>query len=307
MTRFFMLSGLFMGLLLMGLVPAVAQGRTPEPTPATTRTANIAYVPDGHPRQSLDVYQPARSDSARPVIVMIHGGGFIMGSKNTLNDAARWFAERGYAVVVPGYRLAPEFTYPAQINDVFCALAWTYRHADEYGFRTDELILLGESAGASAAALLATVDTPAQYLDECPHTLPDDAQARGVVAYYMPVDLSTCECSFARELSQAYLGASEDEVQDMSRARDIWNEASPLAWIDADDPPFLLIHGTADNIVPISESRYFVEEYEAVGGDVELVTLDRAAHGFFAYLWRDAAQDALPYVLDFIERELSAD
>jgi acetyl esterase/lipase len=300
MTRFLIALG-----LLLTLVPAAAQERTPEPAPATTRTANIAYVPDGHPRQSLDVYQPAATDSAAPVIVMIHGGGFVMGSKNMLDDAARWFAERGYAVVVPGYRLAPEFTYPAQINDVFCALAWTYTHADEYGFRTADLILLGESAGANAVALLATVDTPEQYLEDCPHTLPDDAQADGVVAYYMPVDLSTCECSFARELSQAYLGASEDEIADMSRARDIWNEASPLAWIDADDPPFLLIHGTADSLVPVSESRYFVDEYEAVGGEVELVTLEGAAHGFFAYLWRDAAQDALPHVLDFIERELN--
>jgi acetyl esterase/lipase len=306
----------FIVMLLMGLVggstsPAHAQERTPDPLPTASvtrveRTDNIAYIPDGHPRQTLDVYQPQHPDPV-PVIVMIHGGGYIAGSKNMLSDAAQWFAERGYAVVVPGYRLAPDFTYPAQINDAFCALAWTYSHADEYGFDTDDLILLGESAGANAAALLATVDTPQTYLSDCPYTLPDNAQPAGVVAYYMPVDLSTCECQLAKTLSYTYLGVSADEIENVDEARNLWDEASPLSWMDANDPPFLLIHGTDDFLIPVSESRYFVEEYESAGAQAELVALEGAGHGFFAYLNREAAQQALPYVMDFIERLLAND
>jgi len=242
---------------------------------------NIPYNDDGNPRQVLDLHRPDDVDEPLPVIFMVHGGGFVFGSQEMLFDVARRYAGMGYAVVTPTYRLAPINTYPAAIEDVFCALAWTFENADEFNVDLSRLVLVGESAGANAAAIIATVADPSPYLTDCPYALPDDYTIQGVVAVYLPVDLSTCDCDPARGLASLYLGIDNDDWEQAENLRDLWAEASPLAHLDEDDPPFILIHGTDDSFVPYSESELFVETYQALGGEVELFPIEGADHGYF--------------------------
>lgn len=281
---------------LVFLLPGTAQ--------ETQTLQDIPYIADAHERQVLDVYLPD-ADEPAPTLFMIHGGGFIFGDKDEMRSVARIFQEAGYATVAPNYRLAPEYTYPSQIEDVFCALAWTVNHAEEYGFDPSRLVLIGESAGANAAAMLGTVDSPEQYLEHCPYPLPDDFQARAVVAYYMPVDLTSCECTAAQQMAAVYLGIPEEEMADVETVQNSWADASPLAWIDAADPPFLLVHGERDSLVPLSESLAFQSAYEAVGGDVSLITIPLLNHGFFRLTWLPPVQNALEevqlYIADILE------
>ncbi|MCA9911964.1 MAG: alpha/beta hydrolase [Anaerolineae bacterium] len=278
--------------LLVFLLPSLAQ----EPH----ILQDIPYIANGHERQVLDVYLPENIDSPVPTLLMIHGGGFIFGDKDEMRSVAQFFQEAGYATVAPNYRLAPDYTYPAQIEDVFCALAWTVNHAEEYGFDLTRLVLVGESAGANAAALLGTVDIPEQYLTDCPYSLPDSFQARAVVAYYMPVDLTSCDCVAAQQMAALYLGIPQEETSHTETMQDRWADASPLYWIDENDPPFLLVHGERDSLVPLSESLAFQQAYEAVGGEVTLITVPLLNHGFFRLTWLPPVQNALEDVQQFI-------
>jgi acetyl esterase/lipase len=247
------------------------------PTPPARCTpilyANVAYAHPSDPRQVLDVYQPASVPGPYPTLFMVHGGGFLAGAKDDLAPLARWFAQQGYAVVLVEYRLAPEHVYPAQVQDAFCALGWLYAHAATYAFNSDQIVAVGESVGGSLVALLGAVEDPQRYLEDCAYDVPDGERLHGVVAFY-PVT------NFALPAYGAffvpYLGLPPEQAPER------WAEASPLQWIDGEEPPFLVLHGSWDVRVPSSESRNLVEALRAQQSEAELVVIQQADHGFLA-------------------------
>ncbi len=252
--------------------------REPDDTPTPARRysplvyADVPYVPDGDPRQILDVYLPGGLDGPAPVLILIHGGGFLEGSKSSLARTARHFAEMGYAALSIEYRLAPAHTYPAQVRDVFCARAWILANADDYDFDAERIVVVGESVGGTLAVMLGVVDDAERYMKDCPYpTTSDTRRVQGVVAYYPVInfDLDTYGSFFHQ-----YLGT--EAVRDP----ELWAEASPLNWIDGSEPPFLIIHGLWDVRVPLSESLDLMHALESAGVKVSLVRIPRADHSF---------------------------
>lgn len=241
--------------------------------PEPTVLSDIAY--GEHPRrQILDVHVPA-GDGPFPTILAIHGGRFSMGGKTQYIQHADYFPERGVAFVPTNYRYTSTHTWPAQVEDVHCALAWIHAHADEYGFDPTRIFVLGGSAGGYLAAMLGTVDDPDRYLAGCPHQLPADPIAGTVVFYgifdfididdYPPVSIG---------VFQSLWGAKHDELSDERLV-----EMSPVALVDGSESPFLLIHGTEDTIIPAVMSERFGRVLEGFGVDVDLVLVD-AGHAF---------------------------
>lgn len=257
------------------LLAALLTAGTPARAQQRPNLLDVYYTDERSHYQTLDVYLPARGEPPYPTIFAIHGGGYFFGSKLSLNRFASHFATAGYAVVVPNYRLAINATYPAPIADVVCALAWTHAHADEHGFNVERLVVVGESAGGNAAALLGTANTLEAYLDGCPYSAPDGDWMQGVVAYYPIVDLSTCDtsCLPARRAMALYLGVDEYTPEALG-------DASPLAGIDGDEPPFLVVHGTWDAVVPISEGELLADALEAASVPVKFERVRGAGHGF---------------------------
>lgn len=282
-------------LLLLHLIPINAQDNW-------RFIGDIPYVADGDITQTLDLYLPNNSQNPLPIIFMVHGGGFIAGDKSEMQGSAEHYAGLGYAVISPNYRLAPDFTYPTAHEDVFCALAWTLAHAHDYNLDPTRLILLGESAGANTVALLATMDAPNTLLDNCEYQLPDELNIEAVFAMYMPVDLSSCECQLAKRLASIYLGINLSDWED-DETQSIWQSASIIKELDATDPPFYLIHGANDFLVPLSESEFFVNAYQVVGGDAKLVIFEGANHGFFTNIDSVYTQRALAIIDDWLENE----
>lgn len=288
---------LLLACLTLFSVLALDAQSLPELTP---RNPDIPYVVEGHERQVLDVYLPEDRSDLLPTLFIVHGGGYVGGRKEFLRPVAEYYTDLGYAVVAPNYRLAPAFTFPAAIEDIFCAMAWTYSNADLYGFDRTRMVAIGESAGGNAAALIGTVDDPSPFLNDCEYDLPETPVIQGVVAFYMPEALD-CDCPGAQRFAATYLGIAQNIDQELIREQ--WAAAIPSTYLSGNEPPFLLVHGTADSLVPFSESEAFVQR--AMGlVEVQLVEIAGADHGFFTQINRPDTQTAFAEVDRFLSEIL---
>ncbi len=258
---------------------SIPPSETPAPALSELPRFNVPYVSDGsHRQQKLDVYLPEGEDGPFPTIFTIHGGFFTQGSKARYYETASYFNEMGYALVSIDYRLAPDFNYPAQVQDAFCALAWVHANAATYGFDTERIIALGDSAGAYLAAMLGSVDTPSIYMEGCPHPLPQTDWIQGVVGFYGGYDFTDIDVlpvGLVRQSLELFWGTTFDKIPAETLA-----EMSPMSWVDGSEPPFLLIHGASDGTVPTRMSEDFASALEDSGATVELLILGASAvHG----------------------------
>ena len=114
------------------------------------RVSDVAY--GAHPRHRLDIYLPPPSAGPRPVLIFLHGGGFVRGDKSERSRVGQLFASHGFVTVLPNYRLAPECQWPAGAQDVSAVLEWAGQHVAQHGGDPAKVFVVGESAGASHAA-----------------------------------------------------------------------------------------------------------------------------------------------------------
>jgi acetyl esterase/lipase len=246
----------------------------PGPTP---QWSNVPYVPEGSSLQRLDVYLPVSGDGPFPTILAIHGGGFRARSKNLYTQMAGPLTELGYAVVSIDYRLAPEDSYPAQVEDVFCARAWIHENHATYGLDDEHVIVMGDSAGGYLAAMLGTIETPSAYLENCPHTLPASDWIQAAVVFYGFYDFTSVDGYPHADIKsglEPYWGAEFSEIPPETLA-----EMSPMSWVDGSEPPFLLIHGVSDTAIPSWMSEDFATALEESGVEAELLLIE-ASHAF---------------------------
>lgn len=206
---------------------------------------------------ALDVYRPDRDASGRAV-VLLHGGGWLTGSKGELSRYALALVERLDAVVVDvDYRLADRATYPAQIEDVAAAVEWLRERAPELGVDPDRIATMGHSAGAHLAALAATPWTDGY----------DPASAFVGVSGAYDLTPQTDE-----EPVTELLGGTGEAVAERARA------ASPLYRIGDDPPAALLAHGSEDGVVDPGQSRAVRERLDDAGAAVELFVAEGGDH-----------------------------
>lgn len=290
------------------MVPTTVPTRIPAtitPEPASTQVSietfeSIPYA-DQSPFQKLDVYLPPAVDKPYPTIMGIHGGGFVARSKALYKLLARYYAQQGYAFVSINYRLAPQDSYPAQVEDSFCALAWVHANQEEFGFDAEKVIVSGGSSGGYLASMLATVDDPQQYLKDCPYDLATEDPVRAAIIFYGMYDLTNmAEYPGGSEPLEPYLGDDYENVP-----VELLEEMSPIMHIDGREPPFIILHGSDDNTIPAGMSERFSEELMKSGVDVELVVLPGAGHGFEASsLQGEEMVFALEKIEAFLDRVL---
>lgn len=213
----------------------------------------VAYGPDA--RQRLDVYAPRIATGAnRPVVVFFYGGSWSSGDRAGYAFVGRALAARGFVVVVPDYRLVPQVRYPAFVEDGAAAVRWTEAHAPRYGGAPDRVFLMGHSAGAYIAAMLA-VDG---------HWLgPARTGIKGLVGLAGPYDFAP----FDVDASRAAFG-------DWPRPAD----TQPVTWAGVGDPPALLAYGAEDRTVQPRNSQALAARLRAGGVAVSLRPYPRLGH-----------------------------
>ena len=236
-------------------------------------TRNIVYRDVSEDRETLDVYRPANasSDEKLPVIVAIHGGGWAKFSKADYGQKVSQFTRSGFIVVAPNYRLSrPDRpSWPLNFQDVRDAVRWVRIHADEIGADPKRIAAMGESAGGHLAELLGT------YSDQTSAS-ETSARVQAVVSFYGPSDLPSLypQSPTAASRLREFLGGTPKQIP----AR--YEDASPIDHVSPDDPPMLMIHGSADTIVPASQSIELAKRLRAEGVPSTLIILPGEPHGF---------------------------
>lgn len=239
------------------------------------RLVDVRYSEE-HPRHRLDVYRRKDAPTGCPTLLQVHGGGWAIGDKREQGRPLMLaLAARGWVCFAPNYRLSPRATFPDHLVDVKRALAWVREHGHEYGADPGFLVLTGGSAGGHLVALAALTANDPAYQPGFEHV---DTTVQGCVPYYGVYDLAGETGTRAAEIRSTRL---LEKVVFKTRDRERFREASPLSHVRADAPPFFVIHGCNDTLVPVEEARLFVERLRAVSdAPVAYLELPGTQHAF---------------------------
>ena len=246
--------------------------------PRVEHIRNIVFHEAGGVRLKLDIYRPRHRKGLCPTVLHVHGGAWMVGSKDDQGKPlAHRLAAHGWVVVSANYRLSPRFAWPDHIVDVKAAIRWIREHGRKYGADPDFLAITGGSAGGHLAALAAlTPDDPAFQ----PGFEDVDTTVQACVPFYGVYDFTDRRGIWKQSLLRPML---EHRIiqRKISAARDVFEKASPMSRIRPDAPPFFVIHGERDTLVPVAEARLFVDLLrEASKAPVLYAELPGAQHAF---------------------------
>lgn len=242
--------------------------------PNTTNTAskldtmNVAYGIEA--AQKMDIYLPAnRSDANTKVFVMIHGGAWTAGDKSDFNSTIPSIQSglSNYTIININYRLAvPPSTnlWPTQINDVNAAFDYIIANANYYHYNPNKIVVMGASAGAHLGMLKA-------------YKYNSNNRIKTVVDYFGPTDMADLynfQVGLQKQLFELFMGGTPTSVPT------VYTNASPLFSVNASSPPTIIFHGTADNVVPLSQSTRLKTALQTASVTQQYTEYVGDGHGF---------------------------
>jgi len=241
----------------------------------------------------LDIARPkGKSDKPLPVVVLIFGGGWGYGSKESWENDLKTFANNGYFCIAINYRLAPKYKFPAQIEDCKCAVRFLRAKAKEYNIDPDLIACMGYSAGGHLSALMGT-SGGVKELEGTGGWAEYSSNIQAVIDYCGPTDIWKLK-SGSKDLNEMlvnFIGkralADKEKVQ----------LASPVYYAGKNNPPFLIIHGEKDPLVPVSQARDLEAVLKAAGVEVVLTVDPNGVHGGY---------DVVTAALDFLGKHFKA-
>lgn len=274
-------------LLAASLMAQPPPPRMPPAYPPDLRPAfaDVACTPVSD-SPKLDIFLPV-GNGPFPLVLNIHGGGFMFGSKEMLDaPLARAFLDAGFAVASVNYRLSGQAPFPAAVRDVKAAVR--HLRADAARYKLDgRIIAFGQSAGGNLASLLGTSEGVPLFDDPALGSPGASSRVQAVIDWFGPTDFLQMDAQAAAQgcpesarrhgapdsPESRYLGAPVAEVRELAR------QANPITYITPDDPPFLVQKGSDDCMVPVGQSQLLVEALKSAGVPVEFDLLEGAGHG----------------------------
>ncbi len=209
------------------------------------------------PRRKLDIYLPEKISGDTPVVVFFYGGEWQYGSKDIYLFVGQALAARGIIAIIPDYRVYPEVKFPGFLEDAAAAVAWAKAEAPRYGGNPDKLFIMGHSAGAHIAAMVA-IDP--QWLDAHGMKIND---LKGLIGLAGPYD---------------FLPITDPTLKIIFGDPSEWPKTQPINFVSAHEPPALLLTGTADKTVDPGNSPRLAKAARAVGAKVEVKEYDNIGH-----------------------------
>ena len=303
---------IFFALYFVFLAACVPVGASPtvSPTPTSSFDAakfgsvelNVPYCatedntvePLEQPIQKMDIYYPA-SGGPWPVFFYVHGGSWMEGDKAE-GEGWRGLNEQGFLVVSLNYRMAPIDKFPTMIEDLKCAVRYLRTNAADYNLDPDHIAALGASAGGHLVALMGTADESAgwdggEYPDQ-------SSRIQAVITIAGFFDFTrTIKGGVGTPIYSAF-GALPGTNSPKLVA------ASPVTYITPDDPPFLMFHGTRDNIAPLEQSAWMDEQLKAAGVSSTWVTVEGGDHGLQGPDAAPNQEEVFNMILSFLQEHL---
>lgn len=268
----------------------VPEQTVPIPDYTWHQQKDIIYSPADWPQVlHADLYLPD-TGGPHPAVLTVHGGGWSGRTRADMEDIAETLADSGFAVMNIEYRFAPEYPFPAQLQDLQQAMHWLNDNAARLDINPDKLAGFGYSAGAHLVSLLALVAAEGGELD-APYGGPD-TRLDAVVSGGTPSDLRKFKSG---KLVEQFLGGTLAAVPDRYAA------ASPVTHITPAAPPFFLYHGMMDDLVPVDHATDFQADLDAAGVPTEMMLLKFRGH-ITTFLASDNAVDA---AVQFLYRTLA--
>ena len=237
---------------------------------------NIPYNNDTLKKHLLDIYLPVNAKGKVPLVVFIHGGGWLGNDKYAdmgyMPNTIAAMLNNGMAVASIDYRFATQAIFPAILQDCNKAVSFLYDNADKYGLDKNNIAVMGFSAGGHLASLMGTSQNNKVKELYFPNSY-RPFQYKAVIDFYGPTDLVLLPGNEDAKSPEALLiGATPLERPDLAKA------ASPITYIDKNDPPFIIFHGEKDNIVSNKQSKLFSAWLKYHGVKNELTIVKDAPH-----------------------------
>jgi acetyl esterase/lipase len=239
--------------------------------------ADIPYATINGSTVHLDVWENHASKVPAPVLIYIHGGGWVFGDKGGSPNSFLPYIERGWNVVNVEYRMASSASAPGAVQDVRCALRWVYNNAAQRHFDTNRIVVSGHSAGGHLALMTGMLTEEAGLDDACPA----DANAppmkvAAIVNWFGISDVNEILTGpDRRTYAVAWLSGAADKSA-------VAKQSSPLTYVHAGQPPVLTIHGDHDSVVPYSQATTLKAALDKAHVRNELVTIPGGDHGNFS-------------------------
>ena len=235
-----------------------------------TLEENVPYATVNGTELHLDIFEPPdRGPQTRPAILLIHGGGWTSFDKSTMRRLGQFFAESGFVAVAVDYRLFnvkdPVNRWPVQLDDVQRAVRWVRANAGKYGVNPEQMGAFGHSAGAQLASLLGLEDTRD---NSDPALSKYSSRVQAVVDASGPTDFTTDRDPDGDAFLTAFLGG------DFATHPELWREASPVFHVAKGGAAFLILHGTKDQNVPISQAQELYDKLKAAKVKASLLKFD---------------------------------
>ncbi|SKC83755.1 alpha/beta hydrolase [Ohtaekwangia koreensis] len=260
---------------------------------------NINYNGDNLSKHTLDIYIPANAKGKLPLVIFIHGGGWLSNDKYAdigyMKKTVAEIVNSGFALASIDYRFSTQAVFPAQIQDCNRAVSFLYDNADKYSLDKSRFAVMGFSAGGHLATLLGLSKND----DIKSFFIPGTSKAfnfKGVVDFYGPTDLLLFPGSDNEKSPEGILiGAAPLTRPDLAKV------ASPITYVDKNDPPFLIIHGEKDDLVSTKQSYLLNAWLNVVGVQNELIIVKDAPH--FGVMFD--ADEVRSKVISFLKKQLN--
>lgn len=238
-----------------------------------TAQLNTVYTRVKDWEGKMDLYLPPKDKGASPVVINIHGGGWNHGSKESQTGFNTFF-KMGFAVANISYRLTPQATAPAAVEDVRCALIYLIKNAKELNIDTDKIVVMGGSAGGHLALMAGLLGNDHRFDSNCPGT--DNIKVAAIVDKYGITDVWDWGygTNVTSKSATRWLG---DKANDKKFAASV----SPITYVNKNSPPTFIVHGDADPTVPYQQSVDLHKKFKEAGVKTEFITVPGGLHGKF--------------------------